>query len=317
MTTCSRAADSAPIERLRDRSLLWVISNVTFIEVASPEDRRNLRIDVQDAYDNWKALGELALAYFILGSTSSAANGDGYGEIRKHLLNHRLECIRSVRSTDSALTCLRGALALMAIGANPASYQPRVAELLLQSLDRPSERARWNLVEVKYFMDLLGVSNNIPGYASLCSSWPAQTALWTVEKDRDRIYELAHTIFCASDFGRLSLLPVYGARFEELCESVLRLLERAIEGRDWDLVAELILSSICIDATTAPIVETAWAKLTAIQSDRGGIPARDSGRGNLTYELCGHPRQGREFAMYFHTTVVALIAATLQLETRR
>ncbi|ASO20535.1 hypothetical protein FHR81_004646 [Actinoalloteichus hoggarensis] len=120
---------------------------------------------------------------------------------------------------------------------------------------------------------------------------------WTV--DFLTAYAVTHTVFHLTDWG---------ARPEELPSPLQNYLHRWLpawievyrEAEQWDLVGELLMVDLCLEAPSHPV--GAWVALAGAQRADGLLP----------YGPVPAPRRTSEaFRNFYHPTVVAAIAGTL------
>ena len=129
---------------------------------------------------------------------------------------------------------------------------------------------------------------------------------WTLSDDL--LYGLTHEVFYASDFGaRPAGLPPESLPYLRFTVSVW--LDVVAMQKNWDLLAELIMTAHCVGLTVPPCT-TSLLRLNiredgSIDGPRGGgrgIPARNA--------------EDRRRANAYHTTLVSLLALSNTCRTR-
>jgi hypothetical protein len=282
------------VRQVRDRALMWIIANLQHFALPPGDDPGDP--------DATKAFAELALLHRIARRYPPEVRGSSWGKVFAHLAAGSGAAAAQVRRTDSLENAVRAALVLEAIGADPESYRPHVSRAFRSWTHGVGQSRRWNLVELTYYLDALGVEHHLPAFPETGRQPALRTAPDIGSPDRWGAYEITHTIFCVSDFGRVDALPVFGGRpHTRLCIRLNELTTAMVHQEEWDLVAELLASSACVRHRAEGIFDVAWAGLADAQSPSGHVLARSRAAG------VGPP------AYRHHTTTAALLAAVLAL----
>jgi hypothetical protein len=294
------------IATFRDHLLSWLDSRFAHPEVGLLHESADSPIG--GVYDRAKALGELALICRVADRFPDIARDDGVMEIRRYLSTHARAEIRNIQRSDSFPYCLRMALALEACGEDPELYRPCVLRTMPLSLRDGTQWQERNAIEVKYYLEILGINNDMPDFLYLFRRSRIRTKPDVTSLRRWDVYEMAHTIFCVSDFGRRDPRVALGGYFLDTCGYCDVLLRHLTDREDWDLVAELLICCSSLGHRPDPqIIDAAWQGLTAAE-------ARCTAAWRSSDESAASMRREDEFAECFHTAVVALIAAILESE---
>jgi len=173
------------------------------------------------------------------------------------------------------------------------------------------ERLPFRLLELRYFLDLGGFRHNMPSEADIFSrTFLDQDFDLASIMDSD-IYSITHTIFYLTDFGgRVSPL-LSGEREESLLELLEFLLGMVIHARNWDLVAELILSYRCIRSHDSTLVKLGWKALQLNQGQDGSIRDLTLSKKGLKRFKDKASRKKYEFRRRYHATLTTVMAGFL------
>jgi hypothetical protein len=125
------------------------------------------------------------------------------------------------------------------------------------------------------------------------------------------LYSLTHTVFYATDFGRVpshDIVPEPGRR-AWIGYAVRALLGAAARRRDWDLSAELLITAWCL-GDAPPMEDAVWRGISASQLKDGSVP----GPFFSEAEVAGlEPLAAREYHVVnsYHTTLVSWMAVVV------
>lgn len=176
------------------------------------------------------------------------------------------------------------------------------------------ERSAWHKLDLKYYFEAAGLTHGFEGDAALlaqCSLMAPPALPWASTMD---LYGVTHLIFHFTDFGTRPLPAVAGFDRDVLDRYVALALAMCLAERDFDLVAELLMSRLCLGAPADPLSRTAAAALCAAQQAEGFMPDR-----TWPPDVAGlTPAEAmeKEFFGVYHPTVVTLflIACDMALE---
>jgi hypothetical protein len=281
------------IRPVLNRSLSWLACNsATFAGLSHPWS--------PDQDSKLKALAELAVLCRIAWRFPRFNRDASVVRLRDQIM---VSLPNAFEANESFLTQLRLSLALDACSRFGDGHRNRLAAAFAREFAEFETWHAWNLVELRYFLDLFEITHHIPNFSTLyyCTLIHEQPEIAKVS--RDEAYRLTHTIFAMSDFGRLSLRSVFNDQFAQHCDYVCMLLRRFIQEEDWDLVAELLACCACLRYTSEPVFAVGWEGLERSQSPSGGINPSRVRQSNI-----------REGIYHYHAMIVTSIAAILALE---
>lgn len=134
----------------------------------------------------------------------------------------------------------------------------------------------------------------------------------SVYVDDDSAYSITHSIFYLSDFGMMPL-PLGTGEITRVQDIVESLMVHYWRHGHWDLLGELLISSLIIGHTRRSLWSRVFAAFTALQHPDGALP----GRLRVQDELASARLTGdyqRLFTGYYHTTVVGLLLSAQAIE---
>ena len=176
------------------------------------------------------------------------------------------------------------------------------------------ERSAWQKLDLKYYFEAAGLSHGFDSDTALmsqCSLMAPPALPWSNTMD---LYGITHLIFHFTDFGLRPLPAVDGFDIAALDDHVTLALAMSLAERDFDLVAELLMSRLCLGIVSDPLNHAAATALCAAQQTGGFMPDR-------TWPpdmegLTGDEALEKEFFGVYHPTVVTLflIACDMVME---
>jgi uncharacterized protein DUF6895 len=175
--------------------------------------------------------------------------------------------------------------------------------------ERPEDSAFLRL-EARYYADIAGVDHGFESYekigeSTLLARLPSLTDI--TEPDA---YIVAHTIFYLCDFG-LQMPRIARDSQAGLAQAVAGLLERSIDGSNWDLVCELVLAHFCLAGEPGQMKrrEAGLRALAQAQLPSGAIPVRSA----ATERGTAAQADGSDdfFREHYHATLVVALMSLI------
>jgi hypothetical protein len=173
------------------------------------------------------------------------------------------------------------------------------------------ELTPYHSLELRYLLEVGRFRHDLPSEADLFR----QTFLGGNPKivfamDSD-IYSITHTVYYLTDFGARNSPLLSGQERDRTLQLIDLLLGMMIHARQWDLVAELILSHRCLDPTEVPMVRLGWEALLAHQDPEGAIGSSACSPSKLKELPPGKEGKRRLFTSCYHQTLVTVLAGYL------
>jgi hypothetical protein len=266
----------------------------------------------QPSSAGFKALGEIALMLFIIGRAPGFAPPSDYGRI----LETFCAIMQRVRPPiETHVSCLRiymnAVLAVEANGIDGSRFRDVLDRVLRQPLCRLLDQSPWGISGLSYFLDHCGIAHSYPPprtiyELSILRSRPQLHLLSTLDK-----YAVTHLLFFLGDFGRRSDFFRAMEDARELREYLDELTASAILEEDWDLLGEFLIGYECIAYRASPLRALGWQELLAHQRLGGEI---ELPRRVAKAQKDVSPGPSELFSLYYHQTLVALMASTLVLQ---
>jgi len=201
---------------------------------------------------------------------------------------------------------LIGTLLAHASGADLVGWRRRVETLLRSSNLAAPSLAPHRMLELRHAADLAGVEHDLGSYAQLYRATLLGSPINPIFASRSDAYLVTHVVFYMTDLGHRSpaLLGVRErARVGRLADQLTGLY---LCTNNWDLTAELLLTSWCLERPNA-FHHPAWTMLEQAQDSDGSVPG-------YTWREPGTPGHGPtgddRFTLRYHTTLVSALAAT-------
>jgi hypothetical protein len=288
-----------------DGCLRWLRVNVARFDLAAPsgDESRSFHLKRQP-------FGELAIACMLLARHDALRRRPEY----HILINHVITTARTAgfpaggmraRGLFNFVTAVHAALGHL--GIELPEFRTRIERMLesgvLTSLDQPAS-AR---MELKYFLDLGGIANEVPSYAALVPATLAATQPLLPYVRVDDAYEMTHTFFYLTDFGARPL-SAFVAQIDETREYLALLSGSFAHARAWDVAGELIACCSYLGARSHPLVEQSRQRLTDAQTVAGFVPGPSY---DPSSDQLQEPERASDyiFSTCYHSTLVAVIVA--------
>lgn len=191
-----------------------------------------------------------------------------------------------------------------------AGHAPEQARILVQAvLDTgtgelfAADRPPLSRLELRYVLDLGGFA--APQGHSVRNSVPTTREGPLFFAD-DEVYALTHVLFYLTDFGAR---PVSEQDRRDAARTVVALLGACLAREDLDLAGELLLCADALGARAHGLVEHGWLRIAARRRTDGSVPGPLHDPAVLS-RLAGERRAAYVFGTCFHTTMVAVMAAS-------
>lgn len=174
-------------------------------------------------------------------------------------------------------------------------------------------RELWSLIDLKNYLDSGEFKCKFPDFKSLYRPSSAYHLPPIPYLSVLEVYDITHIIFNMADFGQRDLKPILEEKIEETQEYINLLLGTYVYKQDWDLVAEILICCLCLNYRPSPLYELAWSALFQAQTNLGDLPSRYYNSDNSDLDQANATDTYR-FKINYHTTLVGLMAATLENE---
>ncbi len=171
----------------------------------------------------------------------------------------------------------------------------------------------WSQIDLKSYLDSGHFKSRYPDYESLYVPSSAYHLPPIPYLSILEVYDMVHIIFNMADFGRRDIKSIIGDKYELTCEYFNLLLGTYTYKKDWDLVAEILICCSSLHYYPLPLYQLAWMALFKAQTSLGDIPSRYYNPDNSEL-FQAYPTKYSRFKINYHTTLVVLMAATLETE---
>lgn len=151
-------------------------------------------------------------------------------------------------------------------------------------------------MELRHALDLARVRHTLPSYRALYRATLASQPVNPVFMTTAEAYILTHVIFYAADVGARAPAGIDAGERTRLGRLVERLLGMSVAARNWDLTAEMLLSTRCLRSSVA-LRDVAWECIADAQIADGAVPGTRWQPDADVAETC------------YHTTLVTSLAA--------
>lgn len=295
------------LANFRQDTLHWVGDNLS--SFVPPKSIESGKSDFR-----WKALGELALSLFVL-HRAETLRKDPNVQAALDMLESWARRDRFNRDTVAHPGLLRLHLliivALERHGRSVPGARTHILAALAMRFQDGMETTPWQDLAMKFLLDAANIESGYPTASELYQrSTLRRLPLIPYLRDHDA-YALTHQIFFLSEFGEVDLCPILGNMYSSTCDYLHTLLGVYVLRGHWDLVGELLICCICMDCAMGDVVDVAWTRLLGVQHSSGCVtaPAKvmDAASAQPSVSI-------NDFEMYYHPTLVGLIAASLACE---
>lgn len=296
---------AAAISTFSSECLRWVSSNsVAFNDIHEPS-----KIAPGTKY---KILGEIALMLTIWARCGRQASSLEYNNI---LSAFRAAIERIQAPSEDAYSNIRlllsFTLALETNGLPADRFREGISRLLRQNVLCLRDQTPWGILAVTYFLDLCGLPHDHPRNNelykwSILRSKPPLHFLSTHDK-----YALSHLLFFLGDFGARKEFFLRQPDYDLLSNYIDEVTASCLIDEDWDLLGEFLIGYECIGESKSQMRDYAWEQYLAHQKPGGEIEAPP--RVLKKYMTSEHSMK-RNFELYYHQTLIGIIASGLYLQ---
>jgi hypothetical protein len=289
-------------EALLGGLLAWLTSSVSWFEPPQEEQPVDTAPEEIQPGPRRKAFGELGLALSLAQRSPLLRQDARVRELKEHWVLTISEC-NVFFDVDRRVCLFPLRLVAYATLRSLGHDIPGVAAALQRVLDRQfmdrRERSAWEKLDLKYYMDAVGLRHAFPPAARLLdeSTLPALPSL--AHATKFDLYALTHLIFDLSDFGGS---PSGVEAVPGLTDYTAVALAMCVAMEDWDLVAEIMAARVCARLAGEGIDIAGARALADAQHESGFVPGRRWTAG----ELDRAPAADVFFDVY-HPTLVSLI----------
>jgi hypothetical protein len=251
-------------EIIAARSLKWIEANSSFFK-----HFHNLRLDEFSQ----TAIAELALLCVLL-KRSQRRELNSKIETFLDLIERVYRCPRFHESIYRNKQAFAGHLIVWIALSDRCSDLIIPRQKIQLMIDGGSitsiERVPYRTLELRYLLDLGGFRHNLPSEKTVFRLTTLAGLVDAIHLLDSDIYNMTHTVFYLTDFGRRTSHALSRNR-----SHTLRLLETllgmSIHAHNWDLVAELILSIKCLGEHDNLWIKFGWNALSKFQRQDGTI----------------------------------------------
>jgi hypothetical protein len=165
-------------------------------------------------------------------------------------------------------------------------------------------------MDLSYTLGKAHINHNIPTLSKLYWDTLLSRNPHPLFLSTDDVYDITHVIFYLSDFGFKNIRAIDGHRVAEIQWIISTLVALYLQVRNWDILAELLISCHCLQFYPRPLYEVAWASLLSSQRSDGSFSGPLFIENNLEGMNFLQSRQ-HIFSHNYHTTLVTAMAIIL------
>jgi hypothetical protein len=184
-----------------------------------------------------------------------------------------------------------------------------IAKLIEISNFHTRERIPFSMLEYKFSIDLLGVGRGFLTNAQIAELSMIGSDISPIYMSDEEMYIFTHEIFYLTSFGR-SPLPFSRNRINHIKMMTKYLTGMCLFTGNWDLVAELIISHLCLNYKTSPFYRSGILSLVHVQRGDGSVPGPAFKQGELEALEVSNQEQ-YVFETCYHSTLVGTIMGSL------
>jgi hypothetical protein len=177
-----------------------------------------------------------------------------------------------------------------------------------------TERKPYQVLELRYLLELAGLKHNLADeYTLYRQTFLARDFNFITIADAD-IYSITHTIPYLTDFG-FKTSPVIAKENSQGSLMILNvLLGMCIQAKNWDLVAEVLLSLHCLGFQDSVWIRSGWKALMENQDQSGKIVSQGFSSDQMKILTSEGERDYYGFINCYHPTLMSLIAGLVKKE---
>ncbi|RYC37484.1 hypothetical protein CTN06_21565 [Pectobacterium zantedeschiae] len=290
--------------------IYWITKNLESFTPPKENTLLDIHPELIESGINRKAFGELGLALRILERVPSLWQRNEIKSIREAWLDMAVEnhiFFDATRRTRLFPLMVVSLSVIQAINSENTSYIQDVKRTLQIVMDRGFmdriERSAWQKTDLKYYIDSLGLSHSFPSDVDLLRQSSLLLPPSIFYSTRMDLYGITHLIFHLSDFGLKKILPLTSVEMNTVKEYVTLAMQLCLFEQDYDLTAELIISSLYLQETNLTEQRAAIGRLVAAQHHDGFMPDKSW----LIQQETHSDEVFNEFLAVYHPTLVSLI----------
>ena len=217
---------------------------------------------------------------------------------------------RLVRFPETLLLYGMTSIALRRCGLGNSCDAELMARVLEEGYASAVEVVPYRALDFRYMIDCGEYNLTFPTYSeiyngTLLSKNP--TPLYLTDED---VYAVTHTLFYISDFGARAPEAIPQEQLPAAKRLVALLLGVYVRSKNWDLVAELLISCQCLDWRPGFVFDTAWEDLMTAQRADGVVPGPYFSAEKMQ-KLSGIEQRVYDLKQNYHTTLVSALAGFL------
>lgn len=286
-----------------DRALTWSLHHLDLFQASdSPHSR---------VQTTWKPLLELTLLGLLSRRHEALRTDERIAQIvatssTAWKAGHGLD--RLVRNPDAFRLYALWHEALVHTGGLGDEGRAVIQAVVDHGYVTATEDVGFRDLDLRHVLDLGGYQHRLPSYRSLYRQTVLGRGGPPLSFTHIDAYSVTHSLFYLTDFGARPIDAIPRRDVSRVRWTVELLLSRYLVAEDWDLVAELLLSAVCLRWTPpAELYHAAWDGLLNAQRDDGAIPSRSFAERSIQ-QLPVADRRVYEFEHTYHTTLAATIA---------
>ena len=296
-------------DRLLSGVLSWLVQNINFFDPPQEDDVFDVSPDHLLPGRRRKAFGELGLALLLAHRVPELKARPEIGLLTDAWLtmSEQRNVFFDVRRRIHLVPLMAVALTVLSALKAPSDSTRRALQNVLDRkfLDR-TERSAAAQVDLKYYLDLLGLRHALPDAATLFERSTLVEPPSLVHAQRIDLYATTHLIFHLSGFGADGIRGATNAQLSSIREYVALALAMCLAEEDFDLAAEFLICRICLRTSPDELSRYASDALLQAQQPAGFIPDLAWLKG-LKKAATAEEYAREEFFAVYHPTIVALI----------
>ena len=177
------------------------------------------------------------------------------------------------------------------------------------------ERRPYQVLELRYFLELAGFDHDLPGEDALYSQTILGKGFNPIALSDTDIYCITHTIPYLTDFGFKKFHLFNGENAREIRENLDLLMGMSIHAQHWDLVCELLLAGYCLGIPDPFWSPKGWQALEAHREQTGMIANLPLPPDQMKMLHSDWEKNFCIFMISYHPILMCLLAGVIEAET--